>query len=204
MSVAYTPRSIFWASFGTVWTVTLLTGMGFLWLKRDLPFIKVRGIGLSFAAIGFLHVYYLAIQYAQMWTSFAEQIEYWVMGIYLPIGIALFHASNSRFLHVAKQQRRFAGQNQIERINWFERRLGLHRFRYTQRMMITVGIGMGIQVHEHTPERSSAGADRLQVRGRQLTTQHRYSSLSSCTCCPESFTPHLVFLAPKSPAILGR
>lgn len=146
----YTPKSIFFATFGTVWTVCLLSGMGFLWWKRNLPFIKVRGIGLSFVAIAFFHAYYLAIQYCQLWTSFPEQIEYWVMGVYLPIGIVLFHASNSRFLHVAKQQRRFVGQNQAERYNWFERKLGLDRFRFNTRMMITIGVGMGIQVTYHS------------------------------------------------------
>lgn len=146
MSNTFTPKSIFFATFGTVWTITLLAGMGFLWMKRDLPFIKIRSIGLSFVAIAFLHTYYLAIQYCQLWTSFPEELEYWVMGIYLPIGIALFHASNSRFLHVAKQQRRFAGQNQHEKFNWVERKLGLHRYRFTKRMIITVGVGMGIQV----------------------------------------------------------
>lgn len=146
MSVVYTPKNIFWATWGTVWSVCLFSGMGFLWYKRNLPFIKVRGIGLSFVAIGFLHVYYLAIQYSQLWTSFPEQVEYWVMGIYLPIGWALFHASNSRFLYVAKQQRRFAGQNNVERVNWFERKLGLHRYRFNKRMIITVGICLGIQM----------------------------------------------------------
>lgn len=151
MSTTFTPKSIFFATFGTAWTVLLLAGMGFLWRKRDLPFIKVRSIGLSLAAIGFLHVYFLAIQYCQLWTSFPEEVEYWVMGIYLPLGIALFHASNSRFLHVAKQQRRFAGQHAVETFSWVERRLGLHRYRFTKRMVIMVGVGMGVQVSKHAP-----------------------------------------------------
>lgn len=151
----YTPKTIFLAAWATAWTVCLLSGMGFLWARRHLPLVKVRGIGLSFVVVAFLHVYYLSIQYSQLWTSFPEQAEYWVMGLYLPIGIALFHAANSRFLHVARQQRRFAAgpgrrqQLEGERPNWFGRTLGLHRYRFSTRMVITFGVGMGIQVRRH-------------------------------------------------------
>jgi hypothetical protein len=37
-----------------------------------------------------------------------KDAEYWIMGTYLPCGIALFHALNSWFLHVAKHQWKYA------------------------------------------------------------------------------------------------
>ncbi|KAJ5989669.1 hypothetical protein N7481_004879 [Penicillium waksmanii] len=41
-------------------------------------------------------------------TVVASDVQYFAMGIYFPFGIALFQASNLRFLYVAKAQRQFA------------------------------------------------------------------------------------------------
>ncbi|KAG8168556.1 hypothetical protein KVR01_001305 [Diaporthe batatas] len=98
--------------------------MGFLWYRRDTPLLRIRDLNLSFAAIGFLHTYWMAVQMAYIVKPFPPQAEYWIMGIYLPFGIALFHASNSRFLYVARQQRRS----------------------HTRKMLVVIGMGMGLQL----------------------------------------------------------
>jgi hypothetical protein len=40
-----------------------------------------------------------------------EDAEYWIMGTYLPYSIALFHTSNSWFLHVAKHQWKYTNHS---------------------------------------------------------------------------------------------
>ncbi|KKY37978.1 hypothetical protein UCDDA912_g02007 [Diaporthe ampelina] len=104
--------------------------MGFLWYRRDTPLLKIRGLSLSFAAIAFLHTYWMVVQMAYIANPFPQQAEYWIMGIYLPFGIALFHASNTRFLYIARQQRRS--------------RLG--RLSHTRKMLVVIGTGMVLQL----------------------------------------------------------
>ncbi|KAG7144682.1 hypothetical protein HYQ46_006573 [Verticillium longisporum] len=101
--------AIFWTAFASLWTALLVGGMAFLWTRRDMPILRIRGLPLSFGAVVCLHLYWIA---CQLGTSYGHLmpngVEFWIMGIYLPFGIALFHASNSRFLHVAKAQMKYA------------------------------------------------------------------------------------------------
>lgn len=135
---------IFYVVFCSLWTLLLAVGMGYLWHCRNLPLVRVRGICLSFTAIAFLHAYWMAVQLAYMASSFPTQAQFWIMGIYLPMGIALFHASNSRFLYVAKQQRRFAhGSSAVEG----HIKLGRWRLRgHAAKLVPFIGIGMLVQV----------------------------------------------------------
>lgn len=103
---------VFYLSFCIIWTILLISGMTFCWLNRDVPLIRVRGIFWSFLAIGLLHVYWILgqITYPIVPTMpglLSVDIQYFAMGIYFPLGIALFQASNLRFLHVARMQRQF-------------------------------------------------------------------------------------------------
>jgi hypothetical protein len=81
----------------------------------------------------------------------AASIEYWIMGIWLPFGIALFHASNSRFLYVAKMQKRFIHEQgesrRLSRRN--KKKTLLEKYQlldYTTKMLTVVCIGMGFQL----------------------------------------------------------
>lgn len=138
---------IFYVVFCSVWTLLLAVGMSFLWRRRNLPLIKIRGIRLSFTAIGFLHTYWMAVQLAYLATPFPAEAQFWIMGIYLPMGIALFHASNSRFLYVAKQQRQFLqGGSTINVDNY--KKLGRWTMRsHTAKMVLFIGVGMVLQVN---------------------------------------------------------
>ncbi|KAJ5937848.1 hypothetical protein N7454_004190 [Penicillium verhagenii] len=103
---------VFYISFCVVWTVLLLAGMVFCLINRHIPILRVRGLPLSFSAIALLHVYWISGQIAYpinktVQTVLFYDIRYFSMGIYLPLGIALFHASNIRFLHVAKMQKQY-------------------------------------------------------------------------------------------------
>lgn len=86
-----------------------------------------------------------------------EDAEYWIMGTYLPCGIALFHASNSRFLHVAKHQRKYAdrsGQhldgppNSVREVGVASR---FRRLQYTTRTLVLTSIAILLQVRDSRP-----------------------------------------------------
>ncbi|TDZ25659.1 hypothetical protein Cob_v001260 [Colletotrichum orbiculare MAFF 240422] len=150
---------VFYISFCAAWTALVLAGMVFCWINRSSPILKLRGLPLSFTAISFLHIYWILAQITYtvgvtMPVVLAYDIQYFAMGTWFPLGIALFHASNSRFLHVAKLQKlHFTGRGDGSRrgrtgcdgakTSW------LCRFRnmdYSKRVMIFIGIGMVAQV----------------------------------------------------------
>lgn len=142
---------IFWSTFAVAWTLLLAGGMLFLHTRRAMPILRIRGLPLSFAAIIMLHVYWIAVQLGYLYGPFmAKSIEFWIMGIYLPFGVALFHASNSRFLHVAKAQKKYArhGRVRTETAPVNSRWPLVARFRrydYTTKMLAVVFTGMAVQ-----------------------------------------------------------
>ncbi|KAJ3546864.1 hypothetical protein NM208_g1792 [Fusarium decemcellulare] len=146
---------VFYVSFCVTWTTLVFGGMAFCWVNRRNPILRLRGLPLSFAAIAFLHLYWILGQItypvgATMPIVLAYDVQYFFMGIWFPLGIALFHASNSRFLHVAKLQKQFTSPYLRGRVgcngsrgSWLCR---LRNLDYTKRIMIFIGFGMVIQV----------------------------------------------------------
>ncbi|KAI3400161.1 hypothetical protein diail_4393 [Diaporthe ilicicola] len=139
---------IFWVSWCGVWTSLVGAGCGFLWYRRDTPLLRIRGLRLTFAAIAFLHTYWMAVQMAYIADPFPEQAEYWIMGIYLPFGIALFQASNTQFLHVARQQRRRFVRKSYQYGNTKPMTLlgRLRLLNHTQKMIAMISAGMVLQL----------------------------------------------------------
>ena len=142
--------SIFWITFSSVWTAILIAGMVFLYTRRKMPILRIRGLPLSFGAVILMHIYWLAVQwgytYGHMMPAY---VEFWIMSIWFPFGIALFHASNSRFLYVAQAQKRYirtSGET-LDQIGRRKTLMGRYRaMDYTNRMLLLVGIGMIFQV----------------------------------------------------------
>lgn len=144
--------SIFYICLAVLWTAALAGGMTFLYRKREMPIVKIRGLPLAFGAVILLHLYWLAVQFGYIYGArMAAAIEFWIMGIWLPFGIALFHASNSRFLHVAKMQKRFVGLEPLEhhRVSSHKKKSLIQRYRgagYMTRMLVLICAGMAFQV----------------------------------------------------------
>ncbi|PHH89505.1 hypothetical protein CDD83_5948 [Cordyceps sp. RAO-2017] len=145
--------SIFWASLACVWTALLVAGMAYLVSRRNTPMLRIRGLSLSLAAIVLLHLYWISVQLGTMIGPLAPgDAEFWIMGIYLPFGIALFHASNSRFLHIAEAQKKYLhGSHRSDGVAARSRskRGVFARFRrldYTSKILIVVGMGMLFQL----------------------------------------------------------
>ena len=104
---------VFYVAFCATWTSLVLGGMVFLCLNRRNPIIRIRGLPLSLTSISFMHLYWILSQLVYpvgrtMPIVLAYDVQYFFMGIWFPLGIALFHASNSRFLYVAEKQKQFA------------------------------------------------------------------------------------------------
>ncbi|KAF3012961.1 hypothetical protein E8E14_003007 [Neopestalotiopsis sp. 37M] len=97
------------------WALLLAAGLAFLYRHRRLPFLQIRKLPLVFTAILILHCYgavcMLCLTVGQLVPCDAQ---FWIMSIYLPFGMALLQAANSQFLHVAKQQKRFAQFSDLE------------------------------------------------------------------------------------------
>ncbi|EYE94640.1 uncharacterized protein EURHEDRAFT_403185 [Aspergillus ruber CBS 135680] len=146
-----TSVTTWWSCWACIWTVIIVSGIAFLIVNRKAPVLRVRGLGLSLAAIVTLHLYWITIQIGLMLGPLMPgDAEFWVMGIYLPLGIALFHASNSRFLHVAKAQKKYTQRDStLESPSDSKKGSLINRFRhldYSKKMIVVVGIGMLVQV----------------------------------------------------------
>lgn len=142
------------------WTVALAAGILFLHHHRHLPCLQIRRLPLVFAAVCSLHMYGAVCCIAYVIAPLAPcTAEFWLMSIYLPFGIAMFHAANSQFLHIASRQKRFVRRSTISSYSLDEQqaeRLANSRFRRIlkgveradkiERMMVWIGIGLAIQV----------------------------------------------------------
>jgi hypothetical protein len=146
--------SVLWLVFAIVWTSLLIAGMIYLYSKRRTPSLRLRSLNLCFAAIIFLHIYWVAVQLGYIYGPLMpDSLEFWIMSLYLPFGMALFHASNSQFLHISKAQRRFIQRGSVQcmrrkakpnsRLLLFAR---LKRMDYATRIILYVSAGMAVQV----------------------------------------------------------
>ncbi|KAG9503321.1 hypothetical protein J7337_006166 [Fusarium musae] len=113
---------VFYVDFCVVWTLLVLLGMAFCWKNRSNPLLRLRGLLLSFSAIVLLHIYWILGQIVYtvgptIPIVLAYDIQYFFMGIWFPLGIALFHASNSRLLHVAKLQKKYSSARLRDQFN---------------------------------------------------------------------------------------
>ncbi|KAK8041403.1 hypothetical protein PG994_014410 [Apiospora phragmitis] len=148
--IVYSPLGWFYIGLMTGWTLLVLAGIAFLVRHRRLP------------AIVILHLYAASCLLAYMIGPLIPcDAQFWVMSIYLPFGMALLQAANSQFQHVATQQRKFAQFSTLEdrnvfdrsaseidpRLPWWKRGwLRIQRANEVDRVLIYIGIGMGIQL----------------------------------------------------------
>ncbi|KAL4788965.1 hypothetical protein BDV19DRAFT_43701 [Aspergillus venezuelensis] len=149
-----TPVAIWWVVFGCVWSLIIALGMAFLIRNRDSPILRVRSLALSLSAIVLLHIYFWSVQFGVMIGPLMPgDAQYWIMGTYLPCGLAVFHGSNAYFLHVAKLQKKYAKYSfLVDSTPDVKRRQGggllakFRRLEYTTRVVILVGIAMFVQI----------------------------------------------------------
>ncbi|KJZ74273.1 hypothetical protein HIM_06279 [Hirsutella minnesotensis 3608] len=146
---------VFFISFCATWTTFVIAGMVFCWINRRNPILKLRGLPLSFGAIILLHTYWIIAQIVYpiggtMPIVIACDVQYFVMGTYFPLGVALFLASNCRFYHVAKLQKQFAHPDLQQRVgcngadtSWLCR---IRNMYFSARLIIIIAVGMVFQI----------------------------------------------------------
>jgi len=106
---------IFYISVIAVWTAALIPGIVLLIKNRNLPYIRMRNVPLVVSAVCVIHVYWILCLAAYVLNGFFPcSTEYWIMSIYLPLGIALYHASNTQLLHVAGLQKQYAENDRMD------------------------------------------------------------------------------------------
>ncbi|KAH7093398.1 hypothetical protein FB567DRAFT_433362 [Paraphoma chrysanthemicola] len=143
-----------------VWNLGLAAGMTFLWTHRQLPALRMRRIPLLLAGVFSLHIYAaLCIIAYPVGAYFSCTVEFWVMSIWLPFGIALFHAANTQFLHLASRQKQFAHMSSLKdhksideqkaqaiaNSRWRRVFAGVERADNIDRTLIFIGFGMAAQ-----------------------------------------------------------
>lgn len=130
-----------WAYIGAAigWTLILFGGMAFLWHHRRLPQLQMRRLPLVFIAVISLHVYSTIVLVAYvLGPAYPCVLEYWVMSLLLPFGIAMFQLANSQFLWIAAQQRRFMSTSSLDDLKKASKNLSVldgHTGSFGQRMM---------------------------------------------------------------------
>lgn len=141
----------------TAWTTILAGGMVFLIINRGLPFLRIRSIPLAVSAVALLHVYWVLCLLAYVFNGhFPCATEFWIMSIYLPLGVALYQATNTQLLHIAALQSEIAsadltlgGDVKYKRVSSESWHRPLAKWRCataTKRTMTCIAIGMGVQV----------------------------------------------------------
>jgi hypothetical protein len=144
-----------------VWTCLLLPVAIFLIKNRHLPYLRMRNIPLAVGAVATLHVYWILSLIAYVLNGyFPCTTEYWIMSIYLPLGIALFQASNSQLLSIATAQKRYTQGDALVKSQastnprvrglrkYWER---LKAYNATKNTMAWIGIAMTLQVTSSCP-----------------------------------------------------
>ncbi|KAH8642040.1 hypothetical protein IG631_04981 [Alternaria alternata] len=171
-----------------IWNILTFTGVSFLWAHRKHPSVRMRRLPVLFAGIGVLHIYgSLCCLAYPIGPAVPCSLEFWMMSVTVPLGMALFHASNSQFLHLASRQKQFARMSSLkdhepidekkaqEVVNsrWKRIMNGVERADNIERTLIFIGIGMAVQLtHESARPRSL----RL-FRFRKVPPRLRYHQL---------------------------
>ena len=146
---------IFFVTFAAAWTTIVASGMAFCLWNRHIP-AMYHDVMIQFT-IGVLSIRCMAqIVYPigrTMPVVIAYDVQYFIMGSWFPLGIALFHAANLRFLHVAELQKQFEDNHAGSRVRAAEEKRGsdaslIGKWRgttHSNKVFILIGVGMVFQ-----------------------------------------------------------
>ncbi|KAF9734912.1 hypothetical protein PMIN06_008320 [Paraphaeosphaeria minitans] len=90
-----------------LYTIVLGVELFLLYRQRSAVCVRIRGLDVVFTSVSMLHVYLVLVLLVYPlnghWPCSAE---FWVMSIFLPLGMAVFQACNARILTAYESQRR--------------------------------------------------------------------------------------------------
>ena len=145
----------FYASLAIVWTVALLVGSVFLVINRHEQCIRIRNLPLALSAVSCLHIYWILCMLAYtMAGEYPCGVEYWIMSVYLPLGIALFQANSMQLLSVSGiQEKMLHTAHQPQRSSYRTGSKGTSQYwrqwkemNLVHRTEVAIALGMGVQV----------------------------------------------------------
>ena len=117
--------------FIVLYTLGFFAACTYLWYQRHHPVIRMRKIGIALMSIIMLHVYlFLVFVYYSFKGPYPCGLEFWIMSIYLPIGIGLFQVQNQQLLVVSEGQNQLIHLDEPYRPLAGERAHGIGTFRY--------------------------------------------------------------------------
>ncbi|KAF2433472.1 hypothetical protein EJ08DRAFT_54912 [Tothia fuscella] len=117
--------AIFYIAAAIIYTIIVLAGLTALFILRNTHAIRIRNFTVVCASVLSLHVYLVLILLVYPLNGlFKCGCEFWIMSILLPLGIALFQASNVRLYSYAKDQKSIA-EGEFRRSRKFHFKFGL-------------------------------------------------------------------------------
>jgi hypothetical protein len=88
-----------------IWTGLLLTGLAVFLQHRGVDFIRMRNPLLVSTSILLIHIYLcLVFLLYPLNASYGCDAGFWVMSLYFPLGIALWHTANIQLLNLSSVQ----------------------------------------------------------------------------------------------------
>ncbi len=98
--------AIVYVVLNVLWTVVVLAASAALWLCRRHESIRKRNVGLTIAAVLCLQVYWAVnMMIYPLNGAYPCDLNFWVMSIYFPLGVALYQLQNVQLLSVSARQR---------------------------------------------------------------------------------------------------
>ena len=80
-----------------IWTLFIGVGLTYFLLHRQLDFVRMRNATVTVCAVLMLHVYLsMVLLLYPANGNWPCDLEFWLMSLYFPLGIALFQAQVSR------------------------------------------------------------------------------------------------------------
>ena len=151
-------------SIAVAWTAALIPGAVVLLRNRRLPYLRIRNVPLALSSVATLHVYLiLCLIVYVLGGNFPCQTEFWIMSIYLPLGIALYQAANTQLLHISALQKKFALSGDLQsdkkqpgKKGWRNSMEIVMSYSPTKRTLTFVAAGMIMQVSA-TPKSTRYG-----------------------------------------------
>lgn len=141
-------------SFIGLCSALLVLGVAVLLYYRQLDFIRIRNIPLMISSVLMIHVYliFACLTYPLNGT-FPCNLEFWIMSVYFPTGVALYQAYNMQLLSLSVLQKqlllqpaKFLNKLAPPRRTVTGLRVEWSRYSLLARTYLLIGIGVVIQV----------------------------------------------------------
>ncbi|KAL6706022.1 hypothetical protein ACN47E_006124 [Coniothyrium glycines] len=101
------PLGISYVVVAIVYTLFLASELYLLFRHRSAFCVRIRNLKVIFAAVIMLHIYLVLVLLVYPWNGlFPCAAEFWIMSVFLPLGMAFFQVCNAKVLTVYETQRR--------------------------------------------------------------------------------------------------